>query len=130
MPLEIIYKDNGQGVIFLLTGTVTGAEVIKANQEIYRSDRIRQQRYQIIDRVQCTEYRVNGEEIRIIAGQDLAAAAINPHIVVALISVTTLQFGMSRMYDSLVGEHGFKTEIFHDRTSAEQWIKQQLQERR
>ncbi len=122
MPIQLKFVDNGIGVEFVSQGIVTGTDIIEANKEVYSNKNFSNQRYQIIDRTKCKEFRVSAEEIRIIAGQDLAAAEINPNFIVALISTSDLQYGMSRMYQSYIGDNGFRVEIFRDRKSAEKWV--------
>jgi hypothetical protein len=126
MPIQIKYINGGIGVEFIASGVVTGTDIIAANKEIYREENLLIQRYQIVDRTQCTEYEVSTKEIRIIAEQDIAAATINPNIIIAFISKTDLQYGISRMYQAYVGDSGFLTGLFRDRKSAEEWIKTQL----
>ena len=126
MPIQIKYIAGGICVEFIGSGVVTGADIIAANKEIYRNENFSRQRYQIVDRTKCTEYRVSHEEIRIIAEQDKAASKTNPNIIVSLISTTDLQYGISRMYQAHVGDSGFLTEIFRDRQSTVEWIKNQL----
>ena len=126
MTIQIKYTHDWVGVEFICSGVVTGADIIGANKEIYSNENFLRQRYQIVDRTNCTEYRVSNEEMRIIAEQDIAAAKINPNIIIALIATTDLQFGMSRVYHALVGDRGFLTEIFRDRKSAKEWIENQL----
>ena len=126
MPIQIKYIEGGFGVEFIGSGVVTGADIIKANKEIYSNEKFSRQRYQIIDRTNCKEFQVSNEEIRIIAEQDKAAAKINPNIIIALISITDLQYGISRVYRALVGDSGFLTEVFRDRKNAEEWLEKQL----
>ena len=127
MPIQIKYINGGIGVEFIGSGLVTGADVIAANKEIYRNENFSRQRYQIVDRTNCTKYQISNKEIRIIAEQDKAAAKTNPNVIIAFISISDLQYGISRMYQSYVGDNGFLTEIFRDRKSAEEWIKHQLE---
>lgn len=126
MPIQIKSIDGGIGVEFIGSGIVTGADIITANKENYRNEKFSKQKYQIVDRTEFAEYQVSTEEIQIIAEQDKAAAKTNPNIIIALISKTDLQYGISRMYQAYVGDSGFLTEIFRDRKSAEEWIKHQL----
>ncbi|MBW2564553.1 MAG: hypothetical protein JRE29_11075 [Deltaproteobacteria bacterium] len=126
MPIQIKYIEGGFGVEFIGSGVVTGADIIKANKEIYSNEKFSRQRYQIVDRTNCKEFQVSNEEIRIIAEQDKAAAKINPNIIIALISITDLQYGISRVYRALVGDSGFLTEVFRDRKNAEEWLEKQL----
>ena len=127
MPIQIKYIDGGIGVEFIGSGVVTGTDIIAANKEIYRNENFPKQRYQIIDRTECTKYEVSHKEIIIIAEQDKVAAKTNPNIIIAFISTSPLQYGISRMYQAYVGDEGFLTEVFRDRKSADKWIKEQLQ---
>lgn len=129
MPVEVKYIDDGIGVEFHLTGIVSGEDVLKANAEVYQKKRLQRQCYQILDRTQCDQYQISSEDIRKIAEQDIAAAKINPDIVIAIIASSKLEFGLSRMYQAYVQESGFVTEIFNDRDSAEEWLAEQLAKR-
>jgi hypothetical protein len=127
MPLTLKYINDGVGVEFILSGLVTGAEVIEANKKIYStSEKIIKQKYQLIDRTQCTEYQITAEEIKIIAEQDKEAAKLNPNILMVFVATNAQQFGVSRMWQEHVGESGFLTKIFRNRKSAEKWLEQQL----
>ena len=126
MTIQIKYIDGGIGVEIIGSGVVTGADIIAANKEIYRNENFYRQRYQIVDRTKCTKYEVSHKEIIIVAEQDKVAAKTNPNIIIAFISTSPLQYGISRMYQAYVGDEGFLTEVFRDRKSAEKWIKEQL----
>jgi hypothetical protein len=110
----------------MCSDTVSGTDIIAANKEIYRNENFLKQRYQLVDKTKCSEYQVSNEEIQLIVEQDIAASKINPNVIVALISPTPMQYGMSRMYQGYVGDSGFLTEVFRDRKSAEKWIEEQL----
>ena len=126
MPIQIEHTQDGFGIEFKCSGIVTGEDIIAANKEIYNDDNFLKQRYQIVDRSNCETYQVSNEEIRIIAQQDTAAAKKNPNVIIAIVSATDLQFGISRMYQALVGDKGFLTEVFRERKSAEEWIEKHL----
>ncbi len=126
MPIQIKYINGGFGVEYCGSGVLAGTDIIEANKEIYGNESFSRQRYQIVDRTNCEEFRVSNDEIRIIAEQDKAAAKISPNIIIALISTSDLQYGISRMYQAHVGENCFMTEISRDSESAEEWIKKQL----
>ncbi len=128
MAIQINYLDDGIGIEIVASDVVTGAEIIEAHKEIYNKKNLQKQRYQIIDRSLCKEYLVSPEEVKKIAAIDKAASRNNPDIIIALISPSSLQFGMSRMWQAYVEDSGFSTEVFHDRESAEKWLKEQLKE--
>ena len=127
MPIKINYIKDGVGVEFVLSGRVTGAKIIEANNKIYSTtEKILKQKYQIIDRTRCTEYHINAEEIKVIAEQDKEAAKHNPNIIMVFVATNALQFGASRMWQEYVGESGFLTKIFRNHKSADEWLEQQL----
>ena len=126
MTINIKYIDNGIGIEIIASGFVTGEEIIKAHQEIYHTQNLERQKYQLIDRTECTEYNVSTEEVKQIAAIDNAAAKSNPDIVIAIIAPTDIQFGMSRVWQVHVEESKLLTQIFRDRISAENWISEQI----
>ena len=128
MPIKINYINDGVGVEFVLSGVVTGAEIIKANKAIYKTtEKILKQKYQIIDRTHCEEYIVSLEEMQIISEQDKEAAHHNQKINMVFVATNAFQFGMSKMWQAYVGESSFLTKIFKDRKSADAWLRQQFQ---
>lgn len=127
MTIKINYINDGVGVEFVLSGRVTGAEIIEANKEIYSTtEKILKQKYQLIDRTHCTEYHINAEEIKVIAEQDKEAVKYNPTIMMVFVATNAQQFGASKMWQEHVGESGFLTKIFRNRRSADEWLEQQL----
>ena len=126
MPIEVQYTEDNIGVVFSAVGKVTGKEIINTQNSIYRTKKFANLRYWIVDRSRCTEYEVSADEVDQIAAMDNAAAKQNPKLLMALVAETDLQFGVSRMYEALVDENGFKTMSFRDRESAEMWIKCEL----
>ena len=127
MTIQINYLDNGIGIEIIASGTVTGEEIIKAHKEIYNEENLKKQKYQIIDRTHCTKYQVFAEDIETISELDNKASAVNPNIIIAIVSPTSLQYGMTRMWQAYIKDDRFVTQIFQDRKSADKWIKSQLE---
>lgn len=128
MPIELKYLDKGRGVEYFVTGVLTGDDIIKANRKLYASKASASVQYKIIDRTECTDYHVRADDVRLIAEQEKEAAKNNPRLIIALIAPTKVQFAMSRMLKSYLeaAVTGYKTEIFNDRKSAQEWISKQL----
>lgn len=126
MPIEIKYTDDNIGIIFSAIGKVTGKDIINKQKEIYQSEGFAQLRYWIVDRARCTEYEVSSDEVNQIARMDNEAAKINQNLLMALVSESDLQYGVSRMYEAYIDEAGFKTMVFRDRFEAEDWIRNEL----
>jgi hypothetical protein len=126
MTIHINHIDNGVGIEIVASGIVTGEEIIEAHKEIYNETNLKNQKYQIIDRSHCKEYKVSSADVQQIAEIDKAASKSNPDIIIALISPTDIQFGMSRMWQTYVEESRFLSKVFRDSKSADEWIKKQL----
>ena len=122
MPIEIKVTEDGVGVEFIVSGVLTGAEIIEANKQIYGDSNFTNLKYQLLDRTACTDFQVSSDEVQDIAEQEIAAARTNPEMVVAFVSTSDLQYGVSRMYQAYVDDKGFETELFRDRQSAQEWI--------
>jgi len=123
MPVKINFVKGGIGLEFISEGIVLGKEIIEANKQTNTPENLLILRYKLIDRTNCTEYRVTKEDIETIADQAKGAAKINPSLVMLLISKTPVQFGMTRMYQAYIDETGFRMEHFADRPSADVWLK-------
>ncbi len=126
MPIDILFVEGGLGVEIIAQELVTGDEIVEANDRVYRHEAFAKLRYQLIDRTNCTDFQVSNEEIEKIAAQDIEAAMTNPHMIMAFVCTTDLQYGITRMYQAHVGERGFLTGLFRDRASAQQWLQDQL----
>ena len=123
MTIKVNYLENGIGIELIASGIVTGDEVIEAQKEIYNEEDFKKQRYKIVDRTDCTKYQVYPEEIEKIAEMDDKASRINPNLIIAVISTTSLQYGMTRMWQAYLKNNVFITKNFSDRISADNWIK-------
>jgi len=123
MTIQVNYLENGIGIEIIASGIVTGEEVIEAHKEIYNEENFKKQKYKIVDRTDCTKYQVYPEDIEKIAEMDDEASRINPNLIIAVISTTSLQHGMTRMWQAYMKNNVFITKNFLDRISADNWIK-------
>lgn len=126
MPIEIEYTPDDIGIIFKAVGAVTGKEIIEGNINVFNNPRFKHLKYWIVDRSACTDYNVKTADVEKIASIDNAAAENNPDLLMALVSETDLQFGVSRMFEAQISEPGFKTKVFRSRDAAEEWIASEL----
>ncbi len=122
MTIQVNYLENGIGIEIIASGIVTGEEVIEAHKEIYNEENFKKQKYKIVDRTDCTKYQVYPEDIEKIAEMDDEASRINPNLIIAVISTTSLQHGMTRMWQAYMKNNVFITKNFPDRISADNWI--------
>ena len=122
MTIQVNYLENGIGIEIIASGIVTGEEVIEAHKEIYNEENFKKQKYKIVDRTDCTKYQVYPEDIEEIAEMDDEASRINPNLIIAVISTTSLQHGMTRMWQAYMKNNVFITKNFQDSISADNWI--------
>ena len=123
MTIHVNYLENGYGIEIIASGTVTGEEIIDAHKQIYKKETFKKLRYKIVDRTDCSKYQVYPDDIEKIAVMDDDASKINPNIIIAVISTTSLQYGMTRMWQAYLTNNLFITRNFSDRISADKWVK-------
>jgi hypothetical protein len=123
MPIRVSYIDGGINFEVVAFGIVTGDDFIRANREIYSSPRkLLQLKFKIVDQTECTDYRVSGSDVRMMANQEREASILNRDLIIAVVSRTDLQYGISRMWQSYLDGTGLATAIFRDRESADVWV--------
>lgn len=122
MTVHVKYFENGIGIEIIESGIVTGDEVIEAHKKMYNEENFKKRKYKIVDRTDCTKYQVYPEDIVKIAEMDDEASRINPNLLIAVISTTSLQLGMTRMWQAYMKNNLFITKNFPDRPSADNWI--------
>ena len=132
MSIKLINLDFGLGVVFIGEGVVTGQDIINANKIILSfEEKIKISKYCIIDYSEASAYDVSKHEINIIADQDKEISIYLPDYIVAIIAKRDLEFGVSRMWQTIIEVNDLKwdTEIFRDRNDAEKWIKNRAKEK-
>ncbi len=97
MPFDLQFTDDG-GVRGVGHGVVTGRDLIEANEILYDPDLLGETRYHVADLAAVERFDVSSEEIRTLAAQDVAAASVNPRLIVAVVGSEDIVFGMSRMW--------------------------------
>jgi len=126
MPLEIAYPDNGQGIKICALGYIEPSEILEAYKEIYSEKHIKKKKYFLIDRSECMENYMTNEGIREIAAHDNYALKVNPNLIIAHITPTDFQYGLTRIWLANMDDDQFSIRIFRERKSAEAWIKNKL----
>ncbi len=124
MPIEIKYCCDGAGSFYIGTGVVSGNDILRANEIIYQSaEDIKKTRFYLDDWTEATSTSITVAEMYRAVDQDMAAAKINPEIVVATVCGADLFFGMARMWEALADELPWQTLTTRSLTEAKEWIK-------
>lgn len=132
MPIKLKNLDVGLGGAIVGKGIVTGEEIIEANNDLLSlKEKLKKTKYCIIDYSDATQYDVSTPEVEIIAAQDSEIAKYIPEYIVAVIAPNNLEFGVSRMWESVVKVKGLNwdTMVFKNRDDAEKWVKQKFKEK-
>jgi hypothetical protein len=129
MPVEIIYLDNGRGLLVKCCAPLSGNDKIKTNEVLLRSpDELAKLRYLVIETT-SGEFHCSTEEVRIISAQDKQIAKIAPQdLHVALIVPSDVDFGMARMWQVFAEETGWQTAVFRSCAGAGTWLNDALGE--
>ncbi|MBN2081396.1 hypothetical protein JW859_04220 [bacterium] len=128
MPVEVAFTPDGAGAIVIGTGMVTSQELLSGDKQVYfPEERLRRLKYMLNDYRRTTSTSVTESDLVTSIQNDMAAAKINPGLVVAVVAEEDLIFGMSRMWETLadVYEVQFKTYTTRSLDDAKAWIKEQ-----
>lgn len=127
MPIELQYRDGGEGVVFVCTGVVTASDFDEANREIYAEGRLEKLRYQLIDFTDTERIEISAEDTRRHAEMDRSAAERNPQIAIAVVGPSDIAFGISRMWQVFTDEAKLRSSIFRSVPDAERWLAETLE---
>ena len=132
MTIRVEYLDKGLGVLYVSEGIVTGDDIINSNREVFSSeDKMKNYKYGLIDYSNITQFNVSNSEIETIVSQEKEASKFIVDPILAVIATKDLEFGLSRMWETIVEISGiqWETMIFRDREKAEIWIKDRIREK-
>lgn len=126
MPVDIQFTADGRGVVLEHIGDVDGSELATAIRKTHEDERYLGVNYWLSDRTNCASYNVDAAQVATVAEQTKLARTKNPHILVALVSPTALQFGISRMLQGLTDKEITTTFVCETREKADAWIEANL----
>lgn len=126
MAIDVMYIDDGRGVLIRQSDTVTGKEIIAAQKWIYQKHLLKPQQYHIIDRSWCTEYDVTAIDIETIASLDVKCARLSPNMIMAVIESNYLQFNLTDVWQAYIEDKIKYSKSFSNQVEALRWIKERI----
>lgn len=123
MALATQYIDDGRGLLHTGSGIVTGQELIAGATQVL--DDIRGGLpicYALIDLTDITGFEVSSDDIRGVAKLNLSMAEIIGPARVAVVAAHDIAFGMARMWEAYAHTTAWQTQVFRDRSEAENWL--------
>jgi len=122
MPYATTWEESG--VLWTFRGTVTGDEILRANQEIYRDPRFDRLNYQIVDLTAVERFDVTEDDMALIAINDRAAARSKPSVRVAIAAADEIIKDLSAFYDAVMVGSPWHQRIFDSMSEAREWLTQ------
>jgi hypothetical protein len=130
MPIEIQYLDEGRGVLWKASGTLTGEDLLAANKEMFSRDiSAEPYHYGLFDSTDIAHVKIAPEIMRQNARDDVLEARRMPNFVYAIYAASEVAFGFARMWEALVSESGWATHTFRSRSEAIDWLLAQVSSR-
>ena len=127
MAIEIKHFDGGKGVLWRASGTLTGEDLLSANNEMFSRNLLAEPyHYGLFDSTAVTEVKISADTMRENAVQDVSEARRMPKFVYAIYAKSDVTFGLGRMWETLIGESGWVTQTFRNRSDAVEWLKAQV----
>jgi hypothetical protein len=120
MPYATTWEESG--VLWTFRGRVTGDEILKANQEIYRDPRFRHLTYQIVDLTAVERFDVTEDDMAMIAVQDRSVARSKPGVRVAVAAADDFIKDLSAFYDAVMVGSPWHQRIFDSMSEAREWL--------
>jgi hypothetical protein len=106
-----------KGIIWTYSGTITGAELIQSNMEVYGDARFDDLRYQIVDMRKVSANEVSDSDMLRLAHLDMVAARTNSKIRIAVIHADHL----NEAYLTNTNETHWPTLSFESFEDAQKW---------
>lgn len=113
---------NGRGVTLVFTGVITSQEIYDANTSIITHPEFTSLRYQLCIFHSVKDFQLSTAEVMSTAHRDVKAAKLNADVKVAIVTDSTLVYGLGRMYDAFSDESPWETEIFWKVEEAHEWL--------
>ena len=122
MPYATTWEESG--VLWTFRGQVTGDEILRANQEIYRDPRFQHLTYQIVDLTAVERFDVTEDDMAMIALNDRLASRSRPSVRVAVAAADEIIKDLSAFYDAVMVGSPWRQRIFDSISEAREWLTQ------
>jgi len=114
---------NNHGVTAIFSGVITSQEIYDANTEILTHPDFPSLSYQLCIFQNVSDFKISTNEMMLVAQRDADASKINANVKVAIVTDSSLVYGLGRMYEAFADESNWQTEIFWKIEEAHDWLK-------
>jgi hypothetical protein len=126
MPLTIEWTDNDRGIIVTAKGPAIDHEFLEIHDTIIADPRHRKTLYHLVDATEVTDIDFKTVKVKESVEQAKFAYSVNPKQAIAVVTTSSLGFGLVRMWQIYMEISGIHSDnnIFRERELAEQWIRE------
>lgn len=115
--------DDGTFLVLKGSGVLTGLELIETKRNLVKTgDAVRRVRRALVLFDQVTKVDVSADDVRRLIQVDRSLAEFIPRTAIAIDAPEDELFGLSRMWEMMVGVPGWETRVFRSRCDAEAWL--------
>ena len=123
MPGKIVYENQGEGVVIIWGGSISGEGLKMVNAQIYTEGGSEKLRYQIWDFTNAEGLEITDHDLRDLAIQDKIASETNPKQIIAIVGSIELFRGYDRLFHIYEGVWSdYKSKTFRSMVEARKWI--------
>jgi hypothetical protein len=127
MPFHAEFSPDGTGVLLIGTGLLTGDELIAVTISIGQAgERLSRVRYALADFSGVVEFLATSQDLAKLADEDVAIARRLPDVAIVLVASQPLVFGMSRMWEALAHQTGWRIMVVQTRDEALNWLRREV----
>lgn len=123
MPVRLVQLAQGQGIVFSCHGRVVGKDMIDANDRVAKMD-LAPLVFAVVDHSGGSELEYDGNSIKRIVEQDRQLMkSLRPGFLVAVVAPNNLEFGFSRMWQTMAEVTGWEILVVRSRDEADRWVR-------
>lgn len=126
MPAKLVAIADGLVAAIVCEGDVAGGDFTAATRELLHWDdaRLRKLVGGLVDQTHAASFDVEAARVQSLIGLDVQLShRVRSGFLVAVAAPGDLQFGMSRMWQSLAEVTGWEIHVVRDRTEAMAWLR-------
>lgn len=126
MNIDIIYTNDGTGIIWLAGKYIYPQDISEANSLVLSDDRFKNVNYAILNFLNCTEFNISTENIPQLAEEDFLLSQINKNLHVAILSPEPYISNIAEAWKKTIDDTGWNIEIFGNKQSGIKWLEDSL----
>ncbi|MBN1866253.1 hypothetical protein JW916_03075 [Candidatus Sumerlaeota bacterium] len=131
MPIEIRVQRDGDGLVLISSGVLSGRDLIEVHEKMLAAPEIvEKSKYCILDEEAVEAVDISPDHIRTVAEMSKRVSALTPKgTLVCIVAPRDAAFGFARMWEVLAEETSWETMTVRSRAEADSWIRARVKEK-